>query len=69
MMGFGLIFLVLFFGVVAYLFGWRPNEGQDIFGRSSGYKKTPMEILKDRYAKGEIPKEEYEKMRDDLKND
>ena len=66
MMGFGFIFLLFFVGVIAYLFGWRPSGGQGMLG---GYRKTPVEILKERYAKGEISKEEYEKMRDDLTKD
>jgi hypothetical protein len=28
MMGFGFIFLLLFIGFIAFLFGWRPAGGQ-----------------------------------------
>lgn len=30
------------------------------------YRRTPQEILRERYARGEITKEEYEEMRKDL---
>lgn len=66
MMGFGLIWLILIVGVVAYLLGWRPenlNLGEPRQRRS---EKAPVEILKERYARGEITKEEYERMRADL---
>jgi len=56
-----LIFLILL-GVIAYLIVQ--------FTRSKGFYgsagKTPIDILKKRYAKGKITKEEYEKMKKDL---
>jgi len=68
MMGFGLIFLVLIIGVIAYAAGWRPDF---LNGRSSQFSskdanQTPLHILKERYAQGEISKEEYLEMRNDL---
>jgi len=61
--GFGWLFMVLVWvlviaGVVA-MFKWLgsspPSRGE-----------TPLEILKARYARGEIGKEEYERMRREL---
>lgn len=34
--------------------------------RGGGTRETPLEILKKRYAKGEITKEEYDQLRRDL---
>ncbi len=66
-MGFGWIFMIIFWGLVilgiVYL----------IQVVSKGTKKedteTPLDILKKRYARGEITKEEYERMKDDLTRD
>ncbi len=66
MMGGGLLFLLLIVGVIAYLLGWRPEflERTNIgIPTPSG---SPAEILKRRYARGEITKEEYDQMRRDL---
>ena len=63
MMGFGLIVLLLLIGVVAYAFGWRPQVNQTWPAQTS---QTPLEILKARYAGGEITRDEYGQMRRDL---
>ena len=63
MMGFGLIVLLLLIGVVAYAFGWRPQFNQTWPAQTS---QTPLEILEARYARGEITREEYNQMRQDL---
>ena len=63
MMGFGLILTLGIVGVIAYALGWRPQLNQT--GRSQN-SETPLEILKARYARGEISREEYEQLRRDL---
>ena len=60
MMGFELILIV---GVLAYALGWRPQFNQSGPAQTS---QTPTEILKARYASGEITREEYEQARRDL---
>ena len=63
MMGFGLIVLLFLIGVVAYAIGWRPQFNQTWPAQTS---QTPLEILKARYAGGEITREVYDQMRRDL---
>lgn len=60
MMGFELILIV---GVLAYALGWRPQFNQSGPAQTS---QTPAEILKARYASGEITREEYEQTLRDL---
>jgi putative membrane protein len=62
MMGFDII-LLLIVGAVAYSVGWRPQFNQTGPAQTS---ETPLEILKARYAGGEITREEYEQKRRDL---
>jgi putative membrane protein len=63
MMGFGLIIPLALIGVVAYALGWRPQFNQ--MGPAQN-KQTPVELLKERYARGEISREEFDQMRRDL---
>ncbi len=64
MMGLGMLFLVLFWVLVIagvmYLVKWL--MGQGIASRPD----SSLEILKKRYARGEISKQEFEEMRRDL---
>jgi putative membrane protein len=62
MMGFDLI-LVVIVGAIAYALGFRPQFNQN---RPAQTSQTPLEILKARYAAGEITREEYEQTRRDL---
>ena len=66
MMGFGLIWVILIVAVVAYLMGWRPQNLEFAGPREQRSEKAPLEILKERYARGDISKEEFERMRADL---
>ncbi len=64
MMGFELILVVaVIVGAIAYAQGWRPKFNQSGPANSS---QTPLEILKDRYARGEITRDEYDQIRRDL---
>jgi putative membrane protein len=61
--GFGWLFMILVWvlvivGIVA-LIKW-------LAASSASRGETPLEILKARYARGEIDKEEYERMRREL---
>jgi uncharacterized membrane protein len=60
MMGFDLILIV---GVIAYALGWRPQFGQT---GSAQTGQTALDILKTRYADGELSCEEYDQIRRDL---
>ncbi len=65
MMGFGLIGPLLLIGAVAYALGWQPQFNQT---RPAQNSQTPLEILKARYVRGEITREEYEQVRQDLES-
>lgn len=66
-MGFGWIGMVLFWVLLAVavvmLF-----KSMGIHGTPSGHKqeKTALDILKERYARSEIPREEFEQKKRDL---
>jgi uncharacterized membrane protein len=60
MMGFDLLLLV---GVIAYALGWRPQFNQTGPAENS---QTPLEILKARYVRGEISREQYEAIKADI---
>lgn len=63
-MGFGLLFTLLIVGLIAYVLGWRPQFANQRPVRES--QPEALEILKTRYARGEISQHEYQQMRRDL---
>lgn len=64
MMGLGLLFMVLFWAFVIagviYLVRWLMGQGL------ASRPESSLDILKKRYARGEISKQEFEDMRRDL---
>ncbi|MBI5405658.1 SHOCT domain-containing protein [Candidatus Kaiserbacteria bacterium] len=72
--GFGWIFMVVFWGLVIWAivtlirgsFGNGHGCGHDHGDGARGKDKSPLEILKGRYAKGEIDKKEFEERKKDL---
>jgi len=61
-MGFGFPFMLLFWGALIWLVVTLLNSGQP--GRK---EEDPSNILKKRYASGEISKKQFEKMKKELK--
>lgn len=69
MFGWGLdggIMMLIFWAVILILIVWAVKE----FGgkRDAEGKSSALDILKERYAKGEINKEEFETKKKDLAN-
>ena len=67
MFGFGFLFMFLFWGFVIYgivvLFRQNTHHGKHT---GTSEKIHGIDILKERYAKGEINKEQFEEMKKDL---
>jgi len=61
----GILMWLLFLIIIVLLiyFIVRSMQAKDT---GFAYKETPLDILKKRYAKGEITKEEFDKIRKDL---
>lgn len=62
-MVFGVILMVLFWGGIITLIIWGIGR---LTRRGAISKQTPLEIAKERYARGEITKEQFEQMKKDL---
>jgi putative membrane protein len=73
---FGLIVMLLFFGVIIALAVWvvgslfprgMSASQSRLISRADGSSDSPSEVLKHRYASGEISKAEYEEMSQTLR--
>ncbi len=67
-MMFGGILMVLLWGVIIALVVWGVNRltGRGGSGSTTPEKRDPLDIAKERYARGEISKEEFEQIKKDL---
>lgn len=70
MMFFGFLLFVLGIGVIAYILGWRPDflKPNSNYGSPRKPSDSALEILQERYARGEIDEDEYLRMKRDLKS-
>jgi uncharacterized membrane protein len=63
-MGYAWIFLIILAVIVIYIIGKSINKGESSSGRQ---KQSALDTLKRRYAEGEIDRNEFKKMEQDLK--
>ncbi len=66
-MGFGWIFMIIFWALVILGIVYVFQAVTRGVGKSG--TEEPLEILRKRYAKGEISREEFERMKEDLKKE
>jgi len=64
--GYGGMFMWIIFLIVIGLLIYFIVQAQNTKGKTPTQNESPMDILKRRYAKGEITREEYERMKKDL---
>ncbi len=62
-MAFGWLFIIIFVVLITLGIIYLVNL---VSGRRETHGESPIHILKRRYAKGEITKEEFEKMKDEI---
>lgn len=61
-MGFGWFFWIAIIAIIVWLIVDRSNKNR----QNLLQQETALDILKKRYAKGEITKEQFEQMKNDL---
>jgi len=66
-LGFGgismVLFMILFWGAIIWLIVWLLKQNR-CATKNEG--RNPIDILKERYATGDITKKEYEQMKKDI---
>ena len=66
-MWFGSIFWLLFLGVIVWgIISFANNQKRENLDRTAPRGEMPLEILKKRYAKGEISQNEFDEMKQKL---
>lgn len=66
MMGFGVLAMIIFWAVVISLIVWGVRHYSRRNQNTSG--DSAIEIARQRYARGEITKEQFEQLKKDLQN-
>ena len=67
--GFGGIMMIIFWAALIFFVVWIVREiGSRNHSDKTSHSKTAMDILKERYAKGEMDKKEFEEKKKDLTN-
>jgi putative membrane protein len=64
--GYGGMFMWIIFLIVIGLLIYFIVQNQKTKGQTPTQNESPLDILKGRYAKGEIARDEYERMKKDL---
>ena len=64
-MGFGWIWMVIFWGLIIAGIVYLVKAITDR-SKKSETNETPLDILKKRFARGDISEEDFERMKDDL---
>jgi len=65
-MGFGGGFMWLFWILLIAVIAWIVKTAMDSRGSPLDQERSALDILKERYAKGEIDREEFQQKRKDL---
>ena len=63
-MVFGGIWMVIFWGAIIWLVIWGVGQ---VSGGGRRSEDTPLEIARTRYARGEITREQFEQLQQDLR--
>ncbi len=62
------VVLVVLMVIVALVVLWLGRRGNTAIRMGAAPRETPLDILKARYARGEITLEQFEQMRKDLES-
>ncbi len=63
-----LLFALVVGAILVVTFALRSRRDQPQVGPQPGSKQVALDILRERYARGEITREEYQNMRRDLED-
>lgn len=70
-MGFGAAWMILFWGAIVALVVWaisRLSGDRERRGEQWRWEsRSPLDIAKERYARGEITQEQFQQLQDDLR--